>query len=424
MLANTPRVKEQLDHCGLDALAVAMPVSVAYATGHECSFETTFRGSMLFPGGGPERFFRSFAVLSANGQTALVSHAALAVTSYLDWNGALEVYGADGFDPALAADVPVALRALAERIASRTAERGAMEALASAISTVAPGAQRIGVERVGLLPPDLPALRQALATDVELRDASMLARLIRMVKTADEVERLTVAAEIGELGLRALIDAAEPGVDLAVLCDRFRALVADRGAEYDHVAVGPRGLGIALGRHVFEPGEVTMLDVGCRFRGCVSDTGVTIALSPASGRVEEEYAALLASVEAGRARLRPGERVVDVYRAMRAAVDGSPAAASKPQGHGLGQEPKELPFIAPVAGERLADECVDIDADLGLEEGMVINLEVPLEVPGSRSLQIEQSFLITAGGAEPLVSQRRERVEASGSLAGSPAASS
>jgi Xaa-Pro dipeptidase len=423
VLANTSRVREQLEQYGLDALALALPVSVAYATGHECSFETTFRGSMLFPTGGPERFFRSFAVLSANGEAALVSHAALAVTSYLDWNGALEVYGGEGFDPALAADVPVGLRPLAGRIASRTVERGPMEALAAAISAVAPGARRIGVEEVGLLPPDLPALRGSLATAVEFRDASVLAQLIRMVKTADEIERLTVAAEIGELGLRALIDAAEPGVDLAALCDRFRVLVAERGAEYDHVAVGPRGLGIGLRRHIFEPDDVTMLDVGCRFRGCVSDTGVTIALSRASGRVEEEYAALLASVEAGRARLRPGERVVDVYRAMRASVDGSPASASKPQGHGLGQEPKELPFIAPVAGERLVDECVDLDADIVLEEGMVINLEVPLEVPGSRSLQIEQSFVIAAGGADPLVPQRRDRVESAGSLAGSPASS-
>ena len=172
---------------------------------------------------------------------------------------------------------------------------------------------------------------------------------------------------------------------------------------------------------MFEAQDVTMVDVGCRFRGCVSDTGVTLALEPPSAQVEEEYAALLASIEAGHARLRPGERVVDLYRTMRAVVDGSVASASRPQGHGLGQEPKELPFIAPVEGERFADGCIDVEVDLALEEGMVINLEVPLEVPGGRSFQVEQSFLIRADGAEELTTQPREQVVTARSGTGAPA---
>jgi Xaa-Pro dipeptidase len=416
VLANTSRVIEHLDRCGLDALVLALPVSVAYATEHQSSFETTYRGRMLFPGGGEERFFRSFAVVAANGDRALVSHAALAVDSF-DWDGVFELYGGGGFDPEVTGGLGAALRPLADRLQARTADRGPMAALAAAISTVAPGAHRIGVERDGLGPSDASSLGDFLGSGTELLDASVLVRVIRMVKTSDEVERSTTAAEIGEVALRALVDAAEPGIDLAALCDRFRLVAAERGAEYDHVALGPRGLGIALRRHVLEGDEVAMLDVGCRVRGAVSDTGVTIALGGVSSREEDEYAALLAAVEAGRERLLPGESVVDIYRAMRAVVDGSPASASLPQGHGLGLEPKELPFIAAVEGQRFADECVDLDADIGLEEGMVINLEVPLEVPGSRSFQIEQTFLITATGAEPITAQPRERIVAAGSTA-------
>ncbi len=410
MLVNRPRVIEQLDRCGLDALVVALPVSVAYATDHESWFETAFRGYMLFPGGGTERFFRSFAVIAGNGDRALISHAATAVTSYLGWDEALEVYGGAGFDPSLAEDLPAELRLVAGRLAGRTLERTPMESVAAALSAVAPGARRIGVERDGLDSSDIAALRQLLAAGTELPDASVLVRLIRMVKTVDQIERLTGAAETGEVGLRALVAAATPGGDALALVDLFRSLVAERGADLGHVAIDPRGLGIATGRHTFDRQDVTMLDVGCRFRGCVSDTGVTLALEAPSAQVEEEYSALLASIEAGRARLRPGERVVDIHGAMRAVVEGSVASAGKPQGHGLGQEPKELPFIAPVGGERFADECIDLEADLALEEGMVINLEAPLEVPGGRSFQIEQSFVIVADGARPLTSQPRERV--------------
>ena len=42
---------------------------------------------------------------------------------------------------------------------------------------------------------------------------SVLVRLIRMVKTADQIERLTAAAATGELGLHALVEAATPGID-------------------------------------------------------------------------------------------------------------------------------------------------------------------------------------------------------------------
>ena len=394
--------------CELDALLLALPVSVRYATEHESSFEMVFRDHMLSTAGRMGRPFRSFAVISANGDRALVAHAAIAVTSYRGWEGALEVYGGAGFDDAVVDDVPAEMRLLARRLASPTAERTPIEAAAAAISTVAPDARRVGVELDGLEPGELDQLARAFgAPRPELPDASVLVRLIRMVKSGDQVARLKHAAEVAEVGLDALIDTAAPGVDALSLADRLRAIAGEHGADFEHFAIDPRGLGIAMGSHVFDEQDVTMLDIGCRFRGCVSDSGVTLALAAPSAEVEEEYAALVASIESGADRLRPGEHVVDIHRAMRAAVDRTAGASSRPQGHGLGQEPKELPLIDAVEGARLRDECIDVDANLPLEEGMVINLEIPLDVPGSRSFQIEKTFLITADGARPIVPQDR-----------------
>jgi Xaa-Pro aminopeptidase len=410
VLLNGERMTEHIGRCGLDALVLALPVSVSYATEHESSFESAFRNYMLFPGGSAGRYFRSFAVIAAGGERALVAHAAIAVTSYSGWTEALEVYGGEGFDIAIAEQVPATMRLLARQLAGATARRDPMEAIAAAVSAVAPQARRIGVEYDGLEPADFATLRQALSNGIELADASVLVRLIRMVKTSDQLERLARAAETAELGLHALVEAAEVGIDALALADIFRSEVATRGADFGHVAIDPRGFGIAMGRHVLEQEDVMMLDVGCRFRGCVSDTGVTLALSPPSPLVSEEYAALFASIEAGAEKLGPGERVVDVYGAMRDVVDGTIAAASRPQGHGLGQESKEIPFIGPLDGERFADDCIDIDANIALEAGMVINLEIPLDVPGSRSFQIEQTFIITAAGAEPITTQNREQI--------------
>jgi len=47
-----------------------------------------------------------------------------------------------------------------------------------------------------------------------------------------------------------------------------------------------------------------------------------------------------------------------------------------PHGHGLGLELRDYPIIVPDTGLRISDDCVDLPADLPLEPGMVINLEV------------------------------------------------
>ena len=41
---------------------------------------------------------------------------------------------------------------------------------------------------------------------------------------------------------------------------------------------------------------------------------------------------------------------------------------------------------------------------------MVINLEVPLSIPGHYAVHVERTFVITAGGAQPIT--RQDRAEA------------
>ena len=66
-------------------------------------------------------------------------------------------------------------------------------------------------------------------------------------------------------------------------------------------------------------------------------------------------------------------------------------------GHGIGLEMYDPPFIA----ERPSD-IYGMGADAILEEGMVVNLEVPYQHYGLGGLQLEESLLITKTGAVPL----------------------
>ena len=58
-------------------------------------------------------------------------------------------------------------------------------------------------------------------------------------------------------------------------------------------------------------------------------------------------------------------------------------------GHGLGLQHLERPYIIPAE-------------EMPLEEGMVIALEPGIYIPDGMSMRIEDNYLVTAGGLEPL----------------------
>jgi Xaa-Pro dipeptidase len=407
MLFNKGRAEVLLRTSAVDAVVAATQLSVDYLTGHRSSFESTFRRYHMIPGAGPELLYRSFALVTASGERTLVAHAATVSTALPDWSGGLEVYGAAAFDPAAAEAPEGPFRALARTLARGSADVTPLVALAAAIHEAVPHGGRIAVETAGLLPGELDELR-ALLPGVELGDGSVLLRLIRMVKTDDEIERSREAAEIAEDAIAAMVDATTPGRTLAELAQVFRRTVAERGADLEHVAISPFGLGIAtVSGYPVRERDVLLLDVGCLFRSCVSDTGVTLALEPLAGEAAERYDLVRDCLEAGARTLAPGRHVSAIYRAMRGVVDGTLAGSSAPQGHGLGLEPRELPFIGPPTELRLADDVVDVAVDQALEPGMVINLEVPLQLPGHYAVHVERTFLITTDGVEPITRQDR-----------------
>jgi Xaa-Pro dipeptidase len=409
MLFNEVRAKALLRQAGVDAIVAAAQLSVDYVTDHRSSFESTFRRYHMIPGGGPELLFRSFALATASGERTLVAHAATVSTALPAWTGELEIYGAGGFDPAAAEAAEGPFLALARTLSQRSADVAPLAALAAAIRKVVPHGGRVAIETAGLLPGEIDELR-ALLPGIEVGDGSVLLRLIRMVKSDDEIARSRHAAEIAEGALGAMAAAAAPGRTLAELAQVFRREVAAGGADLEHVAISPFGLGIAtVSAYPLRERDILLLDVGCLYRSCVSDTGVTLALAPLSGEASERYALVRDCLEAGAATLAPGTPVSAVYRAMRDVVAGTLAERSLPQGHGLGLEPRELPFIGPPTDLRLADDIVDLGVDQALEPGMVINLEVPLDKSGHYAVHVERTFVITADGVEPITSQDRSR---------------
>ena len=266
---------------------------------------------------------------------------------------------------------------------------------------------RVGLEMEGLTPTAKQALSGALP-HAEVKDCSNLIRLIRAVKSPEEIDRLARSAQINEqVGMESLA-LARSGEPVAGIVQHFRARVAELGADFDHFAFGYRGMGIATEPDYRLAGDdVMFMDWGCNYRRYYSDTGTTLAMGAIPPLLGERHAALRACLAAGMQAVGPGVKASAVHGAMRQTLSEHGITASNPHGHGFGLEIRDYPLIFADNGLRLRDGCIDVPSDLPLEVDMVFNLESAIFMPGVGSPHIEKSFVVTPDGCRPLTPQDR-----------------
>ena len=395
--------------CGLDALVAASPVNITYFTDYFIWIDGLMKEYMVRPGGSAD-LSQGYALFPLEGEPALaVTGSMLAVNGVDLWVRDLRISGDSGLDWSLA---PPPLSDRMDRVYALVKDAPGCgtttEALAGALSDRGLAGGTLGVEADGMTAGRYAQLRRALP-DARLLDCSNLIRLLRMVKTGDEIERLGQAAEISEAAAMTAMEQASPGDNVQEVVRRFRAELGGRGADLDHFAFGVHGLGIATEPDfILGASDVEYVDWGCRFRSCYSDTGTTYAMRPLSGDMQDRFDVLRASMDAGLAAIRPGVLSSTVQAAMQDVVDDA-GLAMYPHGHGVGMEVRDYPILAPDNGLRIADECVDVPSDLPIEEHMVLNIEAPLCLAGVGSLHLEQSVVVTGSGSRPLAEQQRER---------------
>ncbi len=405
MLFNQARARACMDDLGLDALIACTPVNITGFSDFTLWLDPLFREYMVQPGASGHRMQR-YALFPRNGPPALVVEPMMAVNAADLWVRELVAFGAPTIEECAQAIDPEAWQGIRQVQARATHAASPTDALLQLL-------RRRGLQdaRLGAELEELPAAhRQTLRTGLpqaQLRDCSNLLRYLRAVKTEDEIGRLRRAAEISEAAAMASLAGAAPGVSLQQLSRSYRAQVAQAGADFDHFALGIDGVGIASETaHRLADGAIMYVDFGCRWRSCYSDSGLTLALGPLSPALQRRYAALRACIDAGAAMLRPGLRASRAHAAMQRVIERSEIRVAAPHGHGLGLEVRDYPIIVADNGRRLADDCLDIPADLPLEANMVINLEASSFLAGAASLHIEETFLVTAGGPEPLTPRR------------------
>lgn len=238
--------------------------------------------------------------------------------------------------------------------------------------------------------------RELLPFAARLRD-------LQEVKHPHEVEAVRRAGELVAIGVRASLDACQPGVSeleidgagaSAILAEVAR-LGGDSTVEF--LTMTPSGADRSILPHVFsstrrlEPGDVLIHTRQLAIDGYRAELERTAFVGPPSERQAHAFETMLAAQQAAVDRLGPGVPAAEVDAAARAAIDrgGYGEHAIHRTGHGIAVSVHEHPHLR-------------FDNPQELRSGMVLTIEPGFYVPGLGGFRHSDTWLVTEDGAEPL----------------------
>jgi Xaa-Pro aminopeptidase len=254
---------------------------------------------------------------------------------------------------------------------------------------------RIGFDEKALPSPQVFERFKALVPKANVVPAYSILRKIRMVKTSEELKRMRAASAANEAGARAVFAAVKAGVPEHELARAYYGALAESDAQPHHLSIGcGRRAGFPNGEptdYRLQPGDVIRFDADCVHRWYFSDIARNAVVGEPSSELKAYHAGVVAGLEAAAAAMRPGVKAGEVFRLTVEAVrkGGIPHFDRHHVGHAIGCVCYDDPLIAP--GDPTP-----------LEEGMVINIETPYYELGFGGAHVENTFLITKTGCEPL----------------------
>ena len=260
--------------------------------------------------------------------------------------------------------------------------------------------------------PNVRAQIEAALPDAEIVDAADFFRLIRMVKTPDELTALAAAAEVNEKAGIAASNAVAEGATEREVASVFAAEVGRMGGKWQwfHFCSGRRATGI------FPPtdkkitkGEMWKFDAGLVLGNYQGDTGWGGVLGEPNQAQLDLWKATEEGFEAAMSKVKAGVLGSTIFRTLLEATRaaGLPEHNGNFAGHAIGLEQREVPYVladpAPQGSPFLPDS-----SDFPLEAGTTICVENPCQIFGMGGTQIEKTVVVTETGYELIYPQERK----------------
>ncbi len=270
-------------------------------------------------------------------------------------------------------------------------------------------ARRLGVQRLGFEAATLPyasyeKLGKAL-DGIELIPAPDLIAKLRMIKSADEIEKIRKACAFADATFEYLAPRIQSGrteFDLGLELE-FYIRRAGHELAFDPIVVSGNRSARPHGRaseKTLNCGDFLTLDFGARLDGYNSDLSRTVVIGQASERHREVYDQVLKAQLAALEAMKPGVACRDVDAMARKVLDEKELA--RYFGHGLGHG---LGRLVHDSG-RLSSSSDDV-----LEVGQVWTVEPGVYIEGFGGVRIEDDVVVTKEGIEILTHSPKELLE-------------
>lgn len=241
-------------------------------------------------------------------------------------------------------------------------------------------------------------------------NGSEFIRLMRMIKTPEELMIIENCLEITEKAFLKAVNSIKNHTSLKTLKDVFKREIYASDAIYEHFFLFPRGMGMTESdEYIIEKNNILGFDSGVISGGYTSDTGITVFFGNYSTEDLDIYKNLFELIEEGANSVKPGARCSEVFKKMSQKMKSFDFSGNTYEGHGIGMGFREYPAINPNVGYEYDNGFENISADFIIEKGMVINFETSYGIFDQKSFQVEKTVVVTENGAKSFKFQERQQ---------------
>jgi Xaa-Pro dipeptidase len=268
---------------------------------------------------------------------------------------------------------------------------------------------RIGLEFGGISENTFEDINKNLKS-CRIYGADELFRLIRMIKTQEELKIIGECAEINEAALLESIKSIKSSKSLNDAYLQYNKTIFDKSALFEHYIVGSYGLGNFIGSDYFIGKQMICgLDTGAVYKNYVSDAGLTLFVGDCDKKFYDEYKKTHEVIEAGLNSITPGVKCSIIYKNMETMRNKYNLNNLSLSGHGIGLSFTEYPKINKKLDYYYNDGFSKKSADFTIEKDMVFNLEVTNHDFGEKTIHIEKTIFVTENGFEEPIFQNRSK---------------
>jgi Xaa-Pro dipeptidase len=245
----------------------------------------------------------------------------------------------------------------------------------------------------------------ALAPDAEWVDFTNDMYALRRIKYPFEVERLRLATELSEAGMRFVVENLRPGMSATDVRHRYVTGVAQAAAEdtrfedYSDQWILPAvGAGVGIGVDSerdagLAEGDLIKFDCGTTVGGYRGDGGRTFVYRKSKPAADRLFGVLQEAHDRACDRIRPGVEIGEIFWTAQNHItkNGYPRFRRGHYGHSLGIDTfhEEPPYVS-------EDERTPIEA------GMVLAIETPAYTTDAGAIMIEDLVHVLPDGIERL----------------------